>query len=119
MYNTVRQAQKNSAMKQILKLTFVLIGMWLAGSPQAGAMPFPTPVEEARDTAILFRFVPGKRMFYSPFRGNDQSIRQAAELIERHRAGIEAGHAFVLIRGFCGSFGSQSANLAAAKNRSN
>ena len=106
-------------MKQILKLIYVLIGIWLACSPHVSAMPVPSSGEATKDTAILFRFVPGKRMFYSPFRGNDESIRQATALIEQHRADIEAGHAYVLIRGFCGSFGSQSANLAAAKNRSN
>ena len=72
-----------------------------------------------QDTAILFRFVPGKRMFYSPFRGNDKAIDEAARLLDRHREAIEAGHAYVSIRGFCGSFGSRAANLAAAKNRSN
>ncbi len=72
-----------------------------------------------QDTAILFRFVPGNRIFYSPYRGNDEAIRLAAQLIERHRAEIEAGKAYVLIRGFCGSFPTRQENLAAAKERSN
>ena len=58
-------------------------------------------------------------MFYSPFRGNDKAIAEAASLLDKHREAIEAGHAYVSIRGFCGSFGSRAANLAAAKNRSN
>ena len=58
-------------------------------------------------------------MFYSPFRGNDKAIAEAASLLDKHREAIEAGHAYVSIRGFCGSFGSKAANLAAAKNRSN
>lgn len=71
------------------------------------------------DTTILFRFVPGNRMFYSPYRGNDEAIRLAARLIEQHREDILSGKACILIRGFCGSFGSREANLAAAKHRSN
>ena len=71
------------------------------------------------DTTILFRFVPGNRTFYSPYKGNDESIRLAARLLDQYRADIESGKAYVLIRGFCGSFGSKTANLAAAKERSN
>lgn len=71
------------------------------------------------DTTILFRFVPGNRVFYSPYKGNDQSIVLAARLLEQYREDIVSGKAYVLIRGFCGSFGSKAANLAAAKERSN
>ena len=84
------------------------------------AQPAPGGADTLRtDTTILFRFVPANRTFYSPYRGNDQSIRLAAELINQNREDIEAGHAYVLIRGFCGSFGDRQANLAAAKERSN
>lgn len=108
------------AMKQPSKLIYVLVGMLLAYLPYAAAVPIPpAPGDVPQDTVILFRFVPGKRMFYSPFRGNDEAIRRAAALIEQHRAEIEAGHAYVSIRGYCGSFGSRADNLAAAKNRSN
>lgn len=99
---------------------YVLAALLLAYTPYLAASSLrATPPEAGQDTAILFRFVPGKRMFYSPYRGNDLAIRQAADLINRHRTDIEAGHAYVLIRGFCGSFGSRAANLAAAKERSN
>ena len=33
------------------------------------------------DTTILFRFVPGNRTFYSPYKGNDESIRLAGTLL--------------------------------------
>lgn len=71
------------------------------------------------DTTILFRFVPGNRTFYSPYKGNEESIRLAAQLINQHREDIIAGKAYIQIRGFCGSFDSKEANLAAAKERSN
>lgn len=72
-----------------------------------------------RDTTILFRFVPGRQMFYSPYENNDEAIRLAARLIGQYREDITAGKAYILIRGFCSSFGTKDANLAAAKNRSN
>lgn len=72
-----------------------------------------------QDTTILFRFVPGNKVFYSPYKGNDEAIRLAAELIKQHRAEIDSGKAYLMIRGFCGSFNSKEANLAAAKERSN
>lgn len=107
-------------MMQTKQLLFGILCAWLFGaSGAASATSIPSHGETPQDSTILFRFVPGKRMFYSPFRGNDESIRRAAALIDQHRTDIEAGHAYVLIRGFCGSFGSQTANLAAAKNRSN
>ena len=71
------------------------------------------------DTMVLFHFVPGRLMFYSPFKDNEANIRAVARLIERQREAIEAGHAVLRVRGFCDSFGSQAENLRAAKNRSN
>ena len=71
------------------------------------------------DSVALFRFVPGRLMFYSPFKENAANIRAVVRLIERHRKAIEAGQAVVRVRGFCDSFGSEQANRRAAKNRSN
>ena len=71
------------------------------------------------DSVILFRFVPGRLMFYSPFQGNEQSIVEAARLIDRNRELITAGKAWIVIRGFCGSYPNRTQNLRAAKNRSN
>lgn len=80
---------------------------------------FLQETNEQQDSVILFRFVPGKLMFYSPFKGNDKSIIAAEQLIERHREEITAGNAWVFIQGFCGSYGSEKENLRAAKNRTN
>lgn len=108
-------------MKRTYRLQLFLLALaWLLQVPYAQASSvWPDSGEAKEDTAILFRFVPGKRMFYSPFGGNDVAIREAAALIEQHRAAITAGHAYVSIQGFCGSFGTRAANLASAKNRSN
>ena len=107
-------------MTRTFRILFIVLLVCLWQMPHAFAAPvFPAPGEVGPDTTILFRFVPGKRMFFSPFGGNDVSIRRAAALIGQHREAIEAGHAYVLVRGFCGSFGTRAANLAAAKNRTN
>lgn len=102
------------------KLYFLILSFFLLGT-EGKALPvvFETTVEQPKDSAILFRFVPGKLMFYSPFRGNDKSIVAAAELIEHHRPAITSGKAWIEISGFCGSYGNQAANLRAAKNRTN
>ena len=42
-------------------------------------------LERQADSVILFRFVPKKLMFYSPFAGNDKAIAEAAKLIEQLR----------------------------------
>lgn len=74
---------------------------------------------EGVEEPVLFRFVPSRLMFYSPYRGNEEAIRQVYALLDRYREDIEAGHAVVRVMGFCHSFGSVRANLAAAKNRTN
>lgn len=76
-------------------------------------------MQQQADSAILFRFVPGKLMFYAPFRGNEQSILDAEALIERNRDLITQGKAWVVVRGYCGSYPTREENLRAAKNRSN
>lgn len=101
-----------------LALSGLLLLLFCTGQPTQ-AQNRQTPVEQTGDSAILFRFVPGKLMFYSPFRGNDKSITEAAALIDRHREEITSGKAYLYIRGFCGSYGSQAENLKAAKNRTN
>lgn len=102
---------------KLIGVTLALVAASLQGWASPGGETDTYTSEQ--DTAILFRFVPGNRIFYSPYRGNDEAIRLAAQLIERHRAEIEAGKAYVLIRGFCGSFPTRQENLAAAKERSN
>ena len=74
----------------------------------------------AEDTCrVVFRFSPKKLMFQAPFRGNEKGIARLTEMIRQHRDSIEAGRAKIRVEGYCPSFGSVEANLAAAKNRSN
>lgn len=70
----------------------------------------------AEDTCrVVFRFSPKKLMFQAPFRGNEKGIARLTEMIRQHRDSIEAGRAKIRVEGYCPSFGSVEANLAAAK----
>ena len=53
------------------------------------------------DTAILFRFVPKRLMFYSPYNGNEKAISEAMKLLRMHRKAIVNGDAVIRIQGFC------------------
>ncbi len=76
-------------------------------------------MKQTGDSVILFRFIPGKMEFYSPYMNNDEAIRQAVSLIEKHRDEIVSGKAYILVKGFCGSYANAAENLRAAKTRSN
>lgn len=81
---------------------------------------FPAKAETGKsDSPILFKFIPEKDQFYSPFANNDKSIIQGARLIEKNRKLIEAGKAWVVVRGFCCSQPTFSENMQTAKIRSN
>ena len=96
---------------------FFMAWVFIAQPMQAEVQVRPDTV--VGDSVILFRFVPGRLMFYSPFQGNEQSIVEAARLIDRNRELITTGKAWIVIRGFCGSYPNRTQNLRAAKNRSN
>lgn len=76
-------------------------------------------MEKIQNDTVLFRFVPGKRMFWADYRGNRQSIERLQTLIREHKDAIFSGSEKVRVLGFCSSYGSVKENLAVAKNRSN
>ena len=102
----------------MLRKVLLILAITMAGWSTTFAGSTPENRTE-QDSLILFRFVPGRLMFYSPFAGNEESIQQVVQLIERHRGEIERGEAFVRVMGYCCSFKDKTANLQAAKNRSN
>lgn len=71
-----------------------------------------------QDTSV-FRFAPGRRMFWTSYKGNEEAIAALSRSLRKNRAAIEAGGIKVRVCGFCASYGSYKENLAAAKNRSN
>ncbi len=79
----------------------------------------PDARTEVAEGAILFRFVPGRLMFYYDYRENSHAIRKADSLIAVNLGRISSGEAVVKIRGYCTSWDSDALNRASARNRSN
>ena len=79
----------------------------------------PAVAREKADTTRVFRFVPGKDMFFIPYRDNRQELEQLLELINRHRTAILDGKLPLHVDGYCHSLGSEAENLATAKIRAN
>ena len=103
---------------QILKISVISIIL-------CTLFPFITNAEDVRyreetvDSAVLFRFVPGRLMFYYHYKDNEYSIHKADSLIKANMEAILAGDAVIRIKGFCTSWPTEEQNRRAAKNRSN
>lgn len=103
---------------QILKISVISIIL-------CTLFPFITNAEDVRyreetvDSAVLFRFVPGRLMFYYHYKDNEYSIHKADSLIRANMEAILAGDAVIRIKGFCTSWPTEEQNRRAAKNRSN
>ena len=69
--------------------------------------------------AYQFRFVMGDDMFYTPWGGNAETLAQLEECVAVNLELILSGEVPVRVDGWCGSAGSEAANLAMAKIRSN
>ena len=122
----VAAASGNGRSRGVL-LLFLLLSLLAfpslaSAGPPAGAWELsPTVGRDTAtgDTVVLFRFVPGRLMFISPYGSNEWGIGAVSRLIDRHRSAIESGRAVLRVRGYCGSFGDRRSNLRAAKDRSN
>lgn len=73
----------------------------------------------SRETAIIFRFMPGKLMSYASFSENEQAIKKLGELMDEHKDELVQENAFVGIQGFCSSFPTEKENIQAVRNRTN
>ena len=91
--------------------------MWKMALAAAGAMFFC--VGASAEDAVLFKFVPGRLMFYYHYCENSTSIAKADSLINANFELISSGKAVVGIRGFCTSWPTEAQNRVSAKNRSN
>ena len=94
----------------IRKLTAVLLLVLLA---------LPLSARQKSDITYTFRFVPQKDMFYVPWSGNGQELARLLECVENHKADILDGRMPLYVDGYCNSSGSEAADLATAKIRSN
>ena len=94
----------------IRKLTAVFLLVLLA---------LPLSARQKSDTTYTFRFVPQKDMFFVPWSGNDKELARLLECVENHKADILDGKMPLYVDGYCNSSGSEAADLATAKIRSN
>ncbi len=62
--------------------------------------------EQEDSTAYLFRFVPRKDMFYSPWGGNGAELARLLAAIDRNREAIENGQMYLCVT----SYGAQGAS---------
>lgn len=79
----------------------------------------PLWAQERTDTTYVFRFVPGRDMFYVPWQGNDRELARLEACIGTYRNRIIGGEIPLHVDGYCNSKESEVANLAVAKTRSN
>lgn len=96
----------------------VVYGLFVCDVAQAQDLTLSKEQKSISDT-LLFRFVPGKQMFWADYKGNKEAIEGMSQSIQTNRSGIESGDIKVRVLGFCSSYGSVKENLAVAKNRSN
>lgn len=94
----------------IRKLTAVCLLVLLA---------LPLSAQQKSDTTYTFRFVPQTDMFFVPWSGNGQELARLLECVENHKTDILDGRMPLYVDGYCNSSGSEAADLATAKIRSN
>lgn len=68
---------------------------------------------------VVFRFVPGKDMFFSPYRDNKREFERLALFVGQHRAEIADGSLPLYVDGYCHSADTEKRRLALARIRSN
>lgn len=60
----------------------------------------PLSAQNRADTTYTFRFVPGKDMFYAPYRGNSGELERLKACVEQYKERILAGEIPVRVRGY-------------------
>ena len=94
-----------------IKKTLMSLGLLLALTPLAA--------QERIDTTYTFRFVPGRDMFYSPWKGNETELMRMEACVAEWKERILKGEIPVYVEGWCSSKQTKKENLAMAKIRSN
>jgi len=107
-------------MRQLYQVSILFFSIMLVFTGRAQTPSFFSEKGEVAqgDTAI-FRFAPGRQMFWYDYQGNAESIRMMSQLIRTYKPSIESGNIKVRVLGFCSSYGSVKENLMVAKDRSN
>lgn len=80
---------------------------------------FPLSAQEKADSVFMFRFLPGKDMFFAPALNNGEELARLLDCVERYREMITKCEIPLHVDGYCISKENKAENLAIAKTRSN
>ena len=78
--------------KQLLLITALLF-IW----------ELPVIAQQPTDTTYIFRFVPNDDMFYVPCNGNDRSLHQLLNILEKNKKQLQAGQMYISVSSYAAS----------------
>ena len=78
--------------KQLLLITALLF-IW----------ELPVIAQQPTDTTYIFRFVPNDDMFYVPWNGNDRSLHQLLNILEKNKKQLQAGQMYISVSSYAAS----------------
>ena len=78
--------------KQLLLITALLF-IW----------ELPVIAQQPTDTTYIFRFVPNDDMFYVPWTGNDRSLHQLLNILEKNKKQLQAGQMYISVSSYAAS----------------
>ena len=78
--------------KQLLLITALLF-IW----------ELPVIAQQPTDTTYIFRFVPNDDMFYVPWNGNDRSLHQLLNILEKNKKQLQAGQMYIRVSSYAAS----------------
>ena len=59
--------------------------------------------QQPTDTTYIFRFVPNDDMFYVPWNGNDRSLHQLLNILEKNKKQLQAGQMYISVSSYAAS----------------
>ena len=78
--------------KQLLLITALLF-IW----------ELPVIAQQPTDTTYIFRFDPNDDMFYVPWNGNDRSLHQLLNILEKNKKQLQAGQMYISVSSYAAS----------------
>lgn len=78
--------------KQLLLITALLF-IW----------ELPVIAQQPTDITYIFRFVPNDDMFYVPWNGNDRSLHQLLNILEKNKKQLQAGQMYISVSSYAAS----------------
>lgn len=84
-----------------------------------GMLALPLSAQEKADSVFSFRFFSGRDGFFAPGMNNGAELTRLFDCVDRYRDVITDRKIPLHVDGYCNSKGSEAANLAVARTRSN